>query len=610
MAYLDCLVDYPSNCTKVTKKEVNGTLYVYYEYGRFYKKETKHSQPQRHTIGKISDEYPDKMFPNERYYKYFSNDDMSSNTANIVEKESPVRTESEVSEVTEESTAKLYTALRPTEVERSCCISIGAFIAIQKIIKDYSLDTILKDCIGDETYAGLFLDYAAYEIICQSNVAQHFPSYAYRHPLFTPKMKIYSDSSLGIMFETLTANSRQEFLNKWNENRNTREKIYISYDSTNRHSMAGDIQLIEYGHAKDSNNKVPIINQGMAFDSKYKEPLWYTSYPGSIVDVNTLIYTVETAKSYGYRNIGFILDRGYFAKQNLFYMDENEYSFIIMAKGKAGFLHKLIEEAMGTFELDRRCLISRFRVMGTTIIRKLFPDDTRDRFRYVHVYFNELRAAAERDRMEDNLCKWTTELSKCIGKRIGRKNLSSYERYFELNYDKNNCLQSFEVNNEVVDEEKFWMGYFTIVTSAEMTAEEALVKYKGRDSSEKLFMIDKTFPGNECYHVDSQSSMETKEWIGFTAEIIRNRIYTCLISDDEKQYSNKNRISVPDCICELEKYEIVQQLNGTFHIDHTLTKRQRELFRMLNLSQNEVESEATKLCKIMTSLESDAAKSI
>ena len=86
MAYLDCLVDYPSNCTKVTKKEVNGTLYVYYEYGRFYKKETKHSQPQRHTIGKISDEYPDKMFPNERYYKYFSNDDMSSNTANIVEK--------------------------------------------------------------------------------------------------------------------------------------------------------------------------------------------------------------------------------------------------------------------------------------------------------------------------------------------------------------------------------------------------------------------------------------------------------------------------------------------------------------------------------------------
>ena len=610
MAYSNCLVDYPYNCTKVTKKRVNGTLYVYYEYGRFYKKETKHSQPQRHTIGKISDEYPDKMFPNERYFKYFSDHGTPANTDIITEEGSPVLTSSEASKETEEATTTLYTALRPAEVERSCCISIGAFIAIQKIIKDYSLDTILKDCIGDETYAGLFLDYAIYEIICQSNVAQHFPSYAYRHPLFTPKMKIYSDSSLGIMFETLTANSRQEFLNKWNENRSTHEQIYISYDSTNRHSRAGDIQLTEYGHAKDGNNKVPVINQGMAFDSEYKEPLWYTSYPGSIVDVNTLIYTVETAKSYGYKNIGFILDRGYFAKQNLFYMDENEYSFIIMAKGKADFLHKLIEEAMGTFELDRRFLIPKFRVMGTTIIRKLFPDDKRDRFRYIHVYYNELKAATERNRMEDNLCKWSSELSKCIGKRVGRKNLSSYERYFELKYDKNNCLESFEVNNEVVDDEKFWMGYFTIVTSAKMTAEEALIKYKGRDPSEKLFLIDKTFLGNECYRVDSQSSMETKEWIGFTAEIIRNRIYCYLISDNEIQYGSNNNISVPDCICELEKYEIVQQLNGTFHIDHPLTKRQKVLFSMLNLSQKEVEAEAVKLCEIMTSLDSSSTQSL
>ena len=610
MAYSNCLVDYPEGCTKVTKKKVNGALYVYYEYGRFYKKDTKHSQPQRHTIGKISDEYPDKMYPNERYFKYFSGD--AEPVLHDVETDvpSPSITELDSSDTQKEADNTFHTVLRPTEVSRSCCISVGAFIAIQKIIKDYSLDAILKDCIGDDTYAGLFLDYAVYEIICQSNVAQHFPSYAYRHPLFTPSMKIYSDSSLGIMFETLTANDRQEFLNKWNKSRNTHERIYISYDSTNRHSKAGDIQLTEYGHPKDGDKNTPVINQGMAFDCEYKEPLWYTTYPGSIVDVNTLIYTVDTAKSYGYKNLGFILDRGFFSKQNLFYMDENAFSFIIMAKGKTSFLHTLTEEAMGTFELDRRFLIPKYRVMGTTIIRKLFPDDSRDRFRYIHVYYNELKAAAERDRLEDDLCKWTFELSKCIGKRVDRKNLSSYERYFILNYDTNNCLKSYDVNNEAVDDDKFWMGYFTIVSSEKMTAEEALITYKGRDHSEKLFLIDKSFLGNDCYRVESRSSMETKEWIGFTAEIIRNKIFNCLMSGGEKDFTNKTKVSVPDCIDELEKYEIVQQLNGVFHVDHPLTRRQKDLFKMLNLSPNEVETEAANICKIMSSLASNAVCSL
>ena len=40
------------------------------------------------------------------------------------------------------------------------------------------------------------------------------------------------------------------FLNSWNETRNHREKIYISYDSTNKNCQAGDIEMVEFGHPK------------------------------------------------------------------------------------------------------------------------------------------------------------------------------------------------------------------------------------------------------------------------------------------------------------------------------------------------------------------------
>jgi hypothetical protein len=56
----------------------------------------------------------------------------------------------------------------------------------------------------------------------------------------------------------------------------------------------------------------------------------------------------------------------------------------------------------------------------------------------------------------------------------------------------------------VIEEELSLCGYFCIVTSEKITAEEALVLYKGRDVSEKLFSGDKTFLGGKSKRVQSE----------------------------------------------------------------------------------------------------------
>ena len=38
-------------------------------------------------------------------------------------------------------------------------------------------------------------------------------------------------------------------------------------------------------------------------------------------------------RGYGYRNVGFILDRGYFSKGNIKYLDDCGYNFVLMVKG-------------------------------------------------------------------------------------------------------------------------------------------------------------------------------------------------------------------------------------------------------------------------------------
>ena len=558
----EILVSLPENNPKITLKKLKSGTYVYFEYERIYNSKTRHTTPKRKCIGKLSATDLNMMIPNAIYPEYFGVEHLSKDAS----------------------------------FERSCSLSVGAFIVIEKIIQDYQISYYLKEALRDDKNAGVFMDFVAYEIICASNVAQHYPDYAYKHPLFTPEMKIYSDSYISNMFDNLTADHRQRFLDQWNQDRNKRKKIYVSYDSTNRHSTAGEIQMVEFGKPKDGKRDVPIINQGIAYDCTFREPLFYESYPGSIVDVSMITHMVEKAASYGYSNIGFILDRGYFAKENLFFMDEHNYSFIIMAKGRINFVRTLIEEAMGTFELERNFLIKKFQVQGTTIKKKIFPQDERDRDRFVHVYYNELIAAVERRKLEEKISKWEKELSKSIDRKVCQGNLDCYTKFFNLEYNEQRELVSFVADNSAIEEEKFWYGYFCIITSNDISAEEALKLYKGRDASEKLFMMDKSFLGNNCYRVESQSSKDAKEWVGFVAEIIRNKIYTNLIDSQEQNQVKTNEMSVPEVIGELEKIEICKQLKGGYHMNYPLTKKQKAILSCFNISPENAVARIVNLC--------------
>ena len=162
-----------------------------------------------------------------------------------------------------------------------------------------------------------------------------------------PKYSKFSDFLQSFKPEQIVS-----FLNAWNKGRNKRQKIYISYDSTNKNCQAGDIELLEYGNAKVDAGQ-PIYNYAVAFDIANREPLFYEQYPGSINDVSQLTCMIDKAHGFGYRNLGFILDRGYFSRKNLAYMDQMGYGFLIMAKGMKSFIREIILENMGSFENKR-----------------------------------------------------------------------------------------------------------------------------------------------------------------------------------------------------------------------------------------------------------------
>ena len=103
-------------------------------------------------------------------------------------------------------------------------------------------------------------------------------------------------------------------------------------------------------------------------------------------DVSQLRAMLGRITGYGYKKIGFILDRGYFSRGNIRYLDECGYSFVIMAKGMSSFISDLILENKGTFENKRSCDMNAYGVYGKTVQKTLFEGDEK---KEIHSYLSQ-----------------------------------------------------------------------------------------------------------------------------------------------------------------------------------------------------------------------------
>lgn len=555
------MVKIPISGGKITYRRKGETDYVYYEYTRIYQKGSNITNPKRATIGKRDKDDPTMMIPNENYLKYFPDEDLP-----------------ELNDRT----------------KRSSCLRIGAWLVIRKIIQEYKFADILEKYIRKKDI-GLVLDLAAYSIISESNANQYYPDYAYNHPLFSDHMHIYSDSRVSDLLQSMTAEMSAGFLNDWNAERDHREKIYISYDSTNKNCQAGDIEIAEYGHAKVDTG-APIFNYAVAYDTTNREPLFYEEYPGSINDVSQLEFMLDKAAGYGYKKVGFILDRGYFSRSNIRHLDTHGYSFIIMVKGMSSLVDSLILENKGTFENKWAKHIDEFDVYGTTIKRKLYESDSKDR--YFHLYHSSSREGNERALLAKKLRHMKAYLEKHTNEAVQFG--TGFHHYYRLHYNNENGVFLFpEDRTDVIERENSLSGYFCIITSEHMTAKEALLLYKNRDASEKLFRGDKSYLGDKSLRIYGDSAAESKIFIEFLALIIRNRMYNCLKDEWIRLEKRPNYMTVPAAIKELEKIEMVRLTDNKYRLDHAVTATQKTILKAFGMDADMIKYYAAEISKIL-----------
>ena len=559
MKYYSGLVDYPHDNHKVTKKMAeNGKYYVRLETDRKYNPEKKYNVPVRVTIGVLDENDNTKMHPNENFKIYFPD----------------VKIEKE-----------------DEESNRSQCLRVGAYSLIKNMFNETKLNDIINPLFKDK--GGLIKDLVSYEIIEESNVMQHFEDYEYNHPLFNENMHIYSDSSVSdLLSKNITPDDINTFINAWTKINKSKGKVYISYDSTNSNCQAMDIDLCEMGHAK-LNPAKPIVNLSIAFDEDNKIPLFYELYSGSIPDISCIETMINKAKGFGFNDACFILDRGYFSKNNVRNIVKQGYDFLIAARNREGFIDDLISECDLSFKSNRKNRVNNQNIYGTSYKKKLFGlnDEV-----YVHVFFNAGKYPSILQNVENDIAIHADRLNKLRFEKIDE---DYKDPYHELITDKDNVLIAFRENEKAIEDIEKYLGYFVLITSEKMTYAEAFNKYSGRDQSEKLFKSGKSFLGGDAYRVHTKQSLESKTLITFIALIIRNAIYNKLMS--EKYLINEpdnNIFSVPEAIKQLEKIEMIKY-NDTYRLSSALSRNQKKILKAFNMNSGSILMDAQYIAETL-----------
>ena len=551
MLLKDYKVKIPSG-SRIQKKD--NYYYVYKPTEYIYKKDKKQSIEARVCIGrKIDDEY---MIPNTAYTKYY--DDVKKELND------------------------------PPEF--SDTLKLANILLIKKILKNTSLDKVL-DVHGDKK--DMIINLVSYLLIEGNSSLQHYPYFAFNHNIIGD---IHSDSYISDFLKSFTDKEKEIFLSAWNNLYTKEDMLYINYDSTNMNISSKGIELAEYGHAKKDEG-LPQVNISYASSLKDSTPLFYDIYPGSIIDNTEIKDSVNKLTTYGYKNIGFILDRGYYSKTNIDYLRDKEYSFILMIKDNSTFLKAFKTEMKNSMKTDYSSFIENHRVYGITIKGKLYKNDKK--IVYVHLYYDEQRASTERANLLTNIKKIEEEINnRLIDEDIKKRHKSKCDKYhklFNLHYI-DEYLISFSPKKKEIQKLIDNCGYFCLVTSEELTASNALDIYRDRDSIEKLFMIIKSEMDFNCFKVQSDVSLRAKFHIAFIASIVRNEIYK--VSKELKETTkDKKSYTVPSIIRELEKIECTKDINNIYQRRYSLTARQKKIFEMFNINEKDIDKEIDDINK-------------
>ena len=509
-------VEMPPHCVKVPK---NGTTYIQYTT-RAYRNAKGKPTSDRVAIGKL-DDATGMLIPNRNYYEIF-------------EKKDPEYT--------------------PEFVR-----SNGVYALISEIVKSCGLKRTLERAFPET--CNEILSIAQY-MLTEGNVMYYYRDWLEETVSFSDKEM--SGADISRLFASIDEDSRLHFFHNWISQKYKGE--YLAYDVTSISSYGKGIESLEWGYNRDK-EKLQQINFGMYYGEESKLPLYYRIYPGSITDKTHLKYMLSEGELLSCKNAKFVMDRGFYSKENLQYMAQNGHRFVISLPESLNYVKALIKR-------HRDELIDRSECrLGTGLPYGKAYEITELGFRMrVHLYYDPAKAVRDSEALYSEIDGIENELREMTEPPDRRLH---YDKYFFINRARDGSL-GYRRDHAAIDEALSRCGFFLIgETDFTKTTAEILELYRNRDVVEKCFDDLKNALDMHRLYVHSDETAQGKAFCAFLALVIRSYMLEHL-----RDYMAKNKYTFAKILLELKKVKVISspKYPGGQRLLAPLSRSTRDIF--------------------------------
>jgi transposase len=490
-------------------------------------------------IGKMVENSEDMMIPNARYYHFYPPQTVAS--------EAPARS------------LRLYESK-----------SIGATFLVSKILQDLGVSSILNDVIGPNR-AETLLTIAEY-MTCRGNIIEYIGDWCNGFT-FNP---IISPQNAALLFSSISFSEQMTFFKAWRALNDT--SGFLAYDVTSLSTYAKGIGDAEYGYNRDG-DKLPQINLGcyLAFDSRL--PIFYVTYPGSIVDKTNMPYIMKYNKELDINDIVFVMDRGFCTTFNMKWLHAEGTQYVMAVDSHHKTTRTAIDEV-------RDSLVSFEYQCGGGCYGRILHTRCYGVWTNMYIFYSP----SLRDRKIADLYRKIGDLKSKLEyvKRMTPKEAKTYSRFFDIKIEKNYQF-TYEYNfNKIKDIEKY-CGYFCICSNTGYEIDKIYDIYKNREIIEKNFDDLKNHIDMKRMRTHNDKSTNGKLFCAFISLIAISKINEKIRLLNKK--GGLRRLSKRALVSEMEKIKVVKLSEGP-NLMNALTKTQRESLEVFGIDKSELDSYA------------------
>ena len=473
----------------------------------------------------------------------------------------------------------------------------GAFIPSKSYLAGQALSAVDAAKSANRCFygAGYLLDHIGKVTGVEADIAQSFPSMkdqiislvyflvqegenaVYRFPRWMVSHWHRLSHALGSqeisrLFGGITEEAKLDFFRR--QARRRLEREYLAYDTTSISSYSELIKQVKYGHNKD-HERLPQINLAMVFGEKSGLPVYYRMLPGNISDVSTMENMIADAAFLEFAKVKLVWDMGFFSAKNVNALYHAHYKFIGGLRPDTTLARSSVEAARDKLvhyanylEADDVYCISTMINWDYAWSMRNGEEERGKRRLYVHVYYNEQRAAAERSQFNHDLKELKTAVQN------GKATDTQMERAQRLLTIKTTPVRGtrVEYNDEAIKQHTRNFGYFVLVSNDVKEGDRALECYRNKDLVEKTFNNLKNRLDFNRTLVSSVENLEGKLFVEFVALIYIAYIHKVMKS--KELYRNYSIQSLLDELDVIERFDY----HGQRARYSEMTERQREIY--------------------------------